>query len=285
MHTTRIIPFRRARSDRNVFVLSGGANRGASQVGMLTALLERGIRPDRVIGVSVGALNGAAVAIDPDGAPAALRDIWTSLHGHDIFPGGLLQRGIQLARRRNHLFDNHGLAALAARFVGERHFDETVVPLEVLACDLDSGEQVVMTDGPLLPALLASAALPGAFPPVEHQGRRLIDGGVIDNVPLDRAPPAPRTRVYVLDVVPGLDQTPAGSALGVLLRAFSIARHSHITAEQARHAHRQDVVHLPRPHDERGATDFSGADRLIDEARAATHAFLDASGGRAATGS
>jgi NTE family protein len=284
MHTTRIIPFRRARADRNVFVLSGGANRGASQVGMLTALIERGIRPDRVIGVSVGALNGAALAIDPVGAPDALREIWTSLHGHDIFPGGLLQRGLQLARRRNHLFDNHGLAALAARFVGDREFAHTAVPLEVVACDLDSGDEVVLTHGPLLPALLASAALPGAFPPVEHQGRRLIDGGVVNNVPIDRAGQAPHTRIYVLDVVTGLDQQPVGSALGVLLRAFSIARHSHMSAEQARLAGRTDVVRLPRPLDDRGPTDFSGAAALIDEARAATHVFLDGGGERLASG-
>lgn len=269
MHT-RIVPFKRT-ADRNVFVLSGGANRGAAQVGMLTALLERGIRPDRVIGVSVGALNGAALALDPDGAPDALREIWTNLRGQDIFPGNLLQRGLHLARRRNHLFDNTGLAALATRMVGDRHFGDTAVPLEVVACDLDSGDEVGLTEGPLLPALLASAALPGAFPPVEHQGRRLIDGGVVNNVPVDRAGTAPRTKVYVLDVAAGLDQQPVGSALGVLLRAFSIARHSHAAPTETR----REVVRLPRPRDERSATDFGGAAVLIDEARAATHAFLD----------
>jgi NTE family protein len=279
---TRIIPFRRSTAERNVFVLSGGANRGAAQVGMLAALLERGIRPDRVIGVSVGALNGAVVALDPDGAPEALRAIWTSLRGHDIFPGTVLQRGLHLARRRDHLFDNTGLAALAARFVGDRGFADTAVPLEVVACDLDSGEEVGLTEGPLLPALLASAALPGAFPPVPHQGRRLIDGGVVNNVPVDRAGTEPRTRIYVLDVVTGLDQQPAASALGVLLRAFSIARQSHLSAEHARHAGRRDVIHLPRPHDRRSATDFGGAADLIDEARAAAHAFLDAPGDRVA---
>ncbi len=117
---------------------------------------------------------------------------------------------------------------LAAGVVGDRGFRDTAIPLEVVACDLDSGEEVGLTEGPLLPALLASAALPGAFPPVEHQGRRLIDGGVLNNVPVDRAGAAPRTRVYVLDVVTGLDQHPVSSALGVLLRAFSIARHSEI---------------------------------------------------------
>ncbi|MCU1372858.1 MAG: patatin, partial [Actinomycetia bacterium] len=234
MHT-RIVPFRRPRAERNVFVLSGGATRGAAQVGMLVALHERGIRPDRIIGVSVGALNGAAMALDPEGAPAALREIWTGLRGHDIFPGNMLLRGLQLARRRNHLFDNHGLAELANRFAGGRSFADTAVPLEVLACDLDTGEEVMLTEGPLLPALLASSALPGAFPPVLHQGRRLIDGGVINNVPLDHAGTAARTNIYVLNVVPGLDQAVAGSALGVLLRAFAIARHSHSAAEQARH--------------------------------------------------
>src|SRR6267378_6015254 len=92
---------------RTAFVLSGGGNQGVSQVGMLRALLERGIVPDVVIGTSAGALNGAAVAYAPTVAGVEhLADVWMSIRSGEVFQGGRLARAWNVLRRDDHLFTN-----------------------------------------------------------------------------------------------------------------------------------------------------------------------------------
>ncbi len=170
---------------RTAFVLSGGGNQGVSQVGMLRALLERHIVPDVVIGTSAGALNGAAVAYAPNlTGVAQLAAVWEQLQTDHVFPGGRIHRAWNVVRRGTHLFGNDGLAALIHHSTPARSFSDLEVPLRVIATDLDTGEEVVLARGPLKPALLASTALPGVFPIVVHGGRRLVDGGVVNNVPL-----------------------------------------------------------------------------------------------------
>src|SRR6186997_810375 len=91
--------------ERNVFVLSGGAARGAVQVGMMEVLLEHGIVPDALVGTSVGALNAAFMGIRPDRARLReLRSRWMALTTRDIFPGGTLTRVGHLIRQRPYLF-------------------------------------------------------------------------------------------------------------------------------------------------------------------------------------
>ena len=98
---------------RTAFVLSGGGNQGVSQVGMLRALLERGIVPDVVIGTSAGALNGAAVAYAPNlTGVAQLAVVWEQLRAEDVFPGGRIHRAWNVVRRGTHLFGNEGLCLL-----------------------------------------------------------------------------------------------------------------------------------------------------------------------------
>src|SRR4029450_8179226 len=96
-------------------------------------------------------------------------------------------RAWNVVRRGTHLFGNEGLAAVIPHSSPARSFSALEIPFRVIACHLDTGEEVVLARGPLKPALLASAALPGVFPIVEHDGRRLVDGGVVDNVPLSHA--------------------------------------------------------------------------------------------------
>jgi NTE family protein len=155
------------RGTRTAFVLAGGGNQAVSEVGMLRALLERGITPDVVVGTSAGAWNGSVLAADPTlQGVEALVQMWESLRGEDVFPGGRLSRAWNLLTRDDHLFSNQGLHDLLARAALPKTFAELRVPLRVVSCDLDSGEEVVFSSGPLIPALLASAALPGLFPPV-----------------------------------------------------------------------------------------------------------------------
>ena len=171
---------RRPEGPRTAFVLSGGGNQGVAQVGMLRALFERDIVPDVVIGTSAGALNGAAISYAPNlTGVAQLAAVWEQLRSDHVFPGGKIHRAWNVVRRGTHLFESVGLEALIHHSSPARSFSDLEIPLRVIATDLDSGEEVVLVRGPLKPALLASTALPGVFPIVHHDGRRLVDGGVV----------------------------------------------------------------------------------------------------------
>ena len=206
-------------------MLAGGGNQAVSEVGMLRALLERGITPDVIVGTSAGAWNGSVLAANPTvGGVESLIEMWESIRGEDVFPGGKLSRAWNLLTRDDHLFSDQGLRTLLEKAATPDTFDELVVPLRVVACDLDSGEEVVFARGPLVPALLASAALPGLFPPVRHDGRTLVDGAVVNTVPLWHALSGPVDRIYVLTVTGELMRRPLRSPIDVAIRAFTISR-------------------------------------------------------------
>lgn len=266
---------------RTAFVLSGGGNQGVSQVGMLRALIEREIYPDVVIGTSAGALNGAAIAAEPTLENIdRLDELWCSLRGTDVFPGSKLSRAWNVLRRDDHLFPNSGLAAVVYRSLSVRTFAELAVPLRVIATDLDTGEEVVFAQGPLGPALLASAALPGVFPSIRHDNRLLVDGAVVNSVPLWHGLAGPVDRVFVLNVTGSVADKVSRSPLDVVLRAFAISRNQRFELE-LRHAPPEvDVMVLPRPMDPREVFDFSRSRELIDEAHRLTSRVLDFAGQR-----
>ena len=237
------------------------------QVGTLRALLERGIVPDVLIGTSAGAMNASVIAARPnfDGIER-LTATWEKLRGEDVFPGGRLSRAWNLLTRDDHLFDNDGLRALMANDDTPATFEELSVPLRVIACDLDTGEEVVFAAGPLEPALLASSALPGLFPPIRHDGRLLIDGAVVDTVPLSHALAGPVDRVFVLNIAGELLTRPLRSPIDVAIRAFAISRKQRFELELRNVPEGVDVVVLPAPPDDREVTDFSEPLELIDAA-------------------
>jgi NTE family protein len=262
---------------RTAFVLSGGGNQGVSQVGMLRALLERGIVPDVVIGTSAGALNGAAVAYAPNlTGVAQLAAVWEQLQADHVFPGGRIHRAWNIVRRGTHLFGNEGLAALIHHSTPARSFSDLEIPLRVIATDLDTGEEVVLARGPLKPALLASAALPGVFPIVVHGGRRLVDGGVVNNVPLWHALSGPVDRIFVLNVSSGTGDHAVRSPLDVVMTSFMHARNQRYELERRHAIEHIDIIDLPRPRDTRELFDFSGAHELMESAYSLANAKLDA---------
>jgi NTE family protein len=276
--STPISQFRRRTTDasRTAFVLSGGGNQSVCQVGMLRALLERGIVPDVLIGTSAGALNASVIAARPnfDGVER-LTATWEKLRGEDVFPGGRLSRAWNLLTRDDHLFDNDGLRALMVNDDTPETFEELLVPLRVVACDLDTGEEVVFAAGPLEPALLASSALPGLFPPIRHDGRLLVDGAVVDTVPLSHALAGPVDRVFVLSIAGELLNRPLRSPIDVAIRAFAISRKQRFELELRNVPEGIDVVVLPAPHDDREVTDFSEPLELIDAAYDLARQALD----------
>ncbi|MEI7999774.1 MAG: patatin-like phospholipase family protein [Actinomycetes bacterium] len=266
----------RVRESRTAFVLSGGGNQGVSQVGMLRALLERGIRPDVVVGTSVGALNGAVVATLPEIHQIDhLEEVWTRLTSEAIFPGGTLRRAWNLLRRDDHLIPNSGMRALIENALVPDAFSDLAVPLRVVTADLDSGSEMVFASGPLRPALLASSALPGIFPPVPHGGGTLVDGAVVNLVPISHALAGPVDRIFVLDVSDPMGERPLRSPLDVVVRAMAISRDQRFDLELQWVPPDVELVVLPPPPDDREFFDFGGGRPLIDQAMALAHRALD----------
>ncbi len=181
------------------FVLPGGATRGAGQVGMLQALTESGIRPDLVVGTSVGAMNAASFAADASGAGLAhLAELWTVARRSQIFPFAPRAVAESLRERPGHLLPNHGLRDWIGAHVGHGRLEEFPIPVHAVAADVDTGEPVVLSEGDAVTALLASTAIPGVFPAVTIDGRRLCDGGVAADVPVPQAVALGAETIYVL---------------------------------------------------------------------------------------
>ena len=135
------------------FVLSGGASLGAIQVGMLQALDTEGVRPDIVIGTSVGAVNGAWVA---SGRPVSeLTDVWLSLRSRQIFPLRPLVGLRGFLGRGSHLVPNSGLRQLLKSHMTFRRLEDAPIPFSVITTDVSSGEEVRLDHGRAVDAILA----------------------------------------------------------------------------------------------------------------------------------
>src|SRR5947209_7817387 len=131
------------------FVLGGGGNLGAVQVGMLQALLEAGIEPEVVIGCSVGALNAAGLAADPTlSGVRKMRQIWLDLNGDELWPAGRISGLWMLGRKGQAIQPNTGLRTLIERTLPYRRLEEAVVPLHVNATSLGTGRGHWFTSGP-----------------------------------------------------------------------------------------------------------------------------------------
>lgn len=215
-------------ASRTAFVLPAGGSSGATQVGMLQALLEAGIGPDLLVGCSVGALNAAFVAADPTLARVAqLRGIWTSITRSDVFGTGWSRTLLRVARRQEHLYDAEPLRSLISRFCTLDDLGDAAVPVHIVTTDLDLGVARFWSRGPCAELLYASACLPGLLPPAELDGHRYVDGGVLEPVPVQRAVELDATTIYVLGEG-DLSAPPPGrlTALQVLLHSFAISRYT-----------------------------------------------------------
>jgi NTE family protein len=217
------------------FVLSGGGNLGALQVGMLRALLEHDIRPDMILGCSVGAVNGAALAENPTLAGAVrLEHLWRTLDGKDLMPNGWLPNAVAIARRGEALHDGQGLRRHLEQSLAARNFEELAVPFQCVATDVVGVREVWFRSGPLIEPILASAALPAIYPAVEIDGVRYLDGAIVDDVPMSRAVELGARTIYVLQV--GMFSRPRPEPkrpLDVAVQAYWIARHHRFKRELA----------------------------------------------------
>jgi len=158
--------------------LGGGSARGYAHIGALASLERHGYAPDIVVGTSFGAVIGALYAAGR--SPEALRVEAAAMRRRDVFPY-IADFGLH----KGALFDGRRLEAYFDAMVEGRSFEDLELPLIVVATDVDTGERVLLSSGPLAPALRASASIPGVFAPVVLGGRRLMDGGIGSPVPLE----------------------------------------------------------------------------------------------------
>ncbi len=268
------------RKEKTAFAISGGGARGAIQVGMLRALLERGIQPDFIVGVSIGAWNGAWMAHRPDVERVdQLAAIWRRVDRASL--NMVWWRAARnMVRRRPSLYEGTGLARMIARHLQAHHFEDLRVPLHLVAIDLTAGDKAVLSRGPLAPAVLASSAVPGLFPPVTVEGHQLVDGGMADPTGLETALDLGARRVYVLDSgYAGRLPAPLESMNAIVDHAFQVAA-QHRTEWTIRMTGRSaEIVHLrPSIGLLRHSMDFRGVREYLESGYRFASAVLDGRG-------
>jgi NTE family protein len=267
------------------FVLGGGGVLGAVEVGMLRALLERGITPDLVLGTSIGALNGALVARDPSLAVIdKLADLWkgagsTGVELYGDKPFRTVRRAVSTG---THLWSSQPLHQALVDEFGDVTFEELPVRFQVCAASIERAAEHWFDSGPLVDAVVASAAVPGLLPPAKVGDEHYLDGGIVNSIPLGRAVQLGADRVFVLQV--GRIDRP----LTVPKRPWEVARVSFEIAR--RHRFIRELEELPngveafvlpargtsaRDDSLLGNRNFSGVQQRIDETYAASVAYLD----------
>jgi NTE family protein len=219
------------------FVLGGGGLLGAHEVGMLRALAEAGVRPDLVVGTSIGALNGVFVAADPEGAADRLSRMWLGEELRLAFSEKLWGRTVRLVRSGTHLHSFESLRRVLAGALPGSDFADLKLPFQCVAASIEGASARWFSNGPVVPAVVASCAVPGLLPPVEIDGAHYFDGGLVDSIPVGRAVMLGASTVYVLQV--GRIESPLAVPTRpweVGLVAFEIAR---------RHRFHEEMSSLP----------------------------------------
>ncbi len=274
------------------FVLGGGGVLGAVEVGMLRALLSAGVRPDLIVGTSVGAVNGAVVACDPTvEVTDRLARLWSSPEARAVYGDSLPRRVGRLMRTGTHVHSPEPLRLALEREVGaERTFADLAVPFQCCAASIERAAEHWFSAGRVVDAVLASTAVPGLLPPAEVGGEHFVDGGIVNSIPVGRAIELGAQTVYVLQV--GRVDRPLTVPQGpwaVARVAFEIARRHRFAYELAAVPPGVTVHVLPtgggsaRDDSPLAYRDLGAAARRIDRAYLATVEYLRERNGPGAT--
>ena len=243
-------------------VLGGGAARGFAHIGVIRALEQEKIPIDLVVGTSVGSLIGALYAHDRNSFELE----WTAfaLEKDDIFDYGLLNAftGMGVAKGEK-------LEAFINNKVPVANIEGLKIPFAAVATDLNRGSRVVLDTGPVGRAVRASSAIPGVFQPVEHQGKLLVDGGLIDNVPVSVARDKGADIVIAVDIGKQVSNFNIADIIDVMLQSITI-----MNAENAKIRKREaDILIAPTIGDV-GMLDFTQKKRCMQAGIEATQKML-----------
>ena len=261
------------------FVFAGGGSLGAVQVGMLRELMHAGVSADLVLGSSVGAMNAAYFAGAPHAAGVnKLEEVWRGLRRHDVFPV-TFRSVLGFMGGADNLIDPSNLRKLIERNIPFANLEDAPIPVHVVATNL-GGAAICLSSGPAVEALLASAAIPAAFPSVHIGEHHLIDGAVGSNTPILNAADLGAARIIVLPTgfACALHEPPKG-AIARALHAITLLIAHQMVRDLRELGGKVDVFTVPNlcPLDV-SPYDFSRADQLIEQAAEHTRKWIEGGG-------
>jgi NTE family protein len=200
---------------RIALVLGGGAARGFAHIGVIRVLEQERIPVDLVVGTSVGSLIGAVYASHKDSFELE----WTAfqLDQDDLFDFGIVNAVVGMGYAKG-----EKLERFVRESVKQKDIEQLRVPFAAVATDLNWGQRVVLDKGSVSRAVRASSAIPGVFEPVQHQGKLLVDGGVVDNIPIDVAKAKGADLVIAVDIAADVGNTDIHNVVDVMLQATNI---------------------------------------------------------------
>jgi NTE family protein len=250
---------------RIALVLGGGAARGFAHVGVIRALEQEKIPIDMVVGTSVGSLIGAIYAADMSSFDLE----WTAfqLEKEDLFDFGVMNAitGMGFAK-------GDKLEAWVKGHIKTPNIENLKLPFAAVATDLNWGSKVVLDSGSVARAIRASAAIPGIFQPVQHQGKILVDGGVVDNIPISVARAKGADIVLAVDISANVGNTNITNLVGVTLQATNIM----FALNVERSKKDADVLIAPAGIGDVGMLDFTQKKRCMQAGIEATQKAMPA---------
>jgi NTE family protein len=251
---------------RPALVLGGGGALGVIQAAYIHAAYEYGFRPELVVGTSVGALNGAWLALHPD-RPEELLRIWLTLDNLSLVKLGPRQLAARLVHPVS-VARNDVVPMLLKNHMAGAQFEDTKLDFAAIATNLSRGAKHVFRSGPLAPAILASTAIPGVFEPVTIGRDQFVDGCVTASVDMTTALEMGATEIFAIDLTPAPSLARPKTALGVLRQSFAILSTATTRAVETCLADRMPL-HVARPD-----LSHSSPWRLDDSAAAVAHNML-----------
>jgi NTE family protein len=268
---------------RTAFVLGGGGVLGAAEVGMVRALLEHHVTPDLVLGTSVGALNGSLLAATPlTDVVERLTGLWmAAASGRQVYGERAHRRLGRAMRTGTHLYSSRPLREALEAELGEVRFEELPIPFQCCAASIERAAEHWFTQGRVVDAVVASAAVPGLLPPAEVDGEHYLDGGIVNSIPVGRAVELGATSIFVLQV--GRVDRPLSAPRRpweVARVSFEIARRHRFTREMGALPPGVEAHVLPaggtsaRDDSLLAHRDFSSVQRRIDRSYEASTAYL-----------
>jgi len=247
---------------------------------MLQALADRNESPDLLVGTSAGALNAGYLAGHGTGPDAldALARIWVGLRRGHVFPFTPARHLLALSGARESVFSGDGLRRLIETHLTYQQLQDAEIGVHVVATNVLSGAEVLLSTGDAVSAILASTAVPGLLPAVRRDGLTLVDGALANNAAISQAVTLGADRIFVLPagVACALTEAPT-SPYAAALQALSFLTQQRLIRDVADLARKAELHVIPPlcPLSV-SAADFGHARELIDRARNATGRWLDA---------
>ncbi len=261
---------RNGHSEQPTLVLGGGGAMGALQVGILRVLYRRGFQPGRIVGTSVGALNGSFLAFFPGQTGVdRLAEIWRGLENERFINFNPVRMAYRLASNRLYLFSNAFLERLVSGHDVEDDFAAAEVPLYITATNLATGGKHVLSEGSVSQAVLASTAIPGVFRPIDIDGEAHVDGGVVANLDLETAVRLGAKEILAIDLSHCLDHAQPANVIGVIARTVDIVLRERVERDLA-HLEGKARITLIQPEMDEGpgVGELRHVSRLIDRGEA-----------------